>query len=60
MDEVRCLTVKQVAERLQVSQGVAYRLVRTGALPSIRVGATSRRVTTKQLDDFINGGGVAA
>ena len=60
MSEVRCLTVAQVADVLQISQSAAYRLVRSGALPSIRVGKAGRRVTNKQLDQFINDGGAAA
>ena len=60
MTEVRCLTIQQVADHLQISYSAAYRLVRSGALQSIRVGKAGRRVTTQQLDQFISSGGVSA
>lgn len=58
--DVRCLTIQEVADTLSISYSTAYKLVRTGALASIRVGKAGRRVTTKQLEQFISNGGVAA
>lgn len=58
--DVKCLTIQEVAETLSISYSTAYKLVRTGALPSIRVGKAGRRVTTRQLEQFIASGGVAA
>lgn len=38
----RLLTAEQVAELLQVSESMVYKLRRTGALPAVRVGALLR------------------
>jgi excisionase family DNA binding protein len=46
------LTVPEVMERLKVGRTMAYRLIRSGELPSIKVGR-ARRVATTALDDFI-------
>lgn len=37
-DDLRLLTVKQVAEFLQLGRDTTYALIRTGELPSIRFG----------------------
>ena len=42
------LTVKEVAERLAISRSLAYRMIRTGEIPSYRI-ANCRRVSE---DDF--------
>lgn len=57
---VRCLTADQVAEVLQVHPSTVYRLMKSGALPSVRVGSAGRRVTTKALEAFLDAGGAAA
>ncbi len=36
------LTVTEVAEQLRVSRPTAYRWVRTGSLPAVRIGGTVR------------------
>jgi excisionase family DNA binding protein len=46
----RLLTVAEVAEELRVTRGTAYRWIRTGSLPAIRIGGTVR-VPAKQLVD---------
>jgi excisionase family DNA binding protein len=40
--DVTLLTVGEVAEALRVSRATAYRLIRNGGLPSIRVGGGYR------------------
>lgn len=47
------LTVKAVAERLSLSERSAWRLVHSGRLASVKVGA-ARRVTTRAVEDYIN------
>ena len=35
----RLLTVAEVAEELRVTRGTAYRWIRTGSLPAVRIAA---------------------
>ncbi len=42
VDRPLLLTVDQVAERLGIGRSLAWRLVREGALPSIRLGRLVR------------------
>ena len=46
----RLLTVAEVAQELRVTRGTAYRWIRTGSLPAVRIGGTVR-VPAKQLVD---------
>jgi excisionase family DNA binding protein len=46
----RLLTVAEVARELRVTRGTAYRWIRTGNLPSVRVAGTVR-VPSKLLVD---------
>jgi|JI6StandDraft_1071083.scaffolds.fasta_scaffold682750_1 excisionase family DNA binding protein len=46
------LTVKQVAERLSISLSLAYRMIRTGEIPSYRI-ANCRRVSEEQLKQYL-------
>jgi len=48
------LTVNQVAERLNVTVRMVYRLTQDGRLPSHKIG-THLRVHSDDLDDFIAG-----
>jgi excisionase family DNA binding protein len=54
-DEDQLLTVKQVQSLLQVGRDVAYRLVNSGELPSIRFGGSRGviRVPRRALRAFI-------
>jgi excisionase family DNA binding protein len=49
----KLLTVRQVAERLQLSRTWTFRLISSGALPSLKLGPRSRRVRESDLDAFI-------
>ncbi len=49
----KLITVKEAASRLSVSVRTVYRLMDSGALPSIRVGPKSRRISESALDSFI-------
>ena len=49
----KLITVKEAASRLSVSVRTVYRLMDSGALPSIRVGPKSRRISEVALDNFI-------
>ena len=46
------LTVKEVAERLQVSKGAVYKAIATGRLGHHRIGACIR-VSESQLQQFL-------
>ncbi len=46
------LTVKQVAERLSISKSLAYRMVRTGEIPSYRI-ANCRRISEEELQKYL-------
>ena len=52
MEERLLLTVKQAAERLALGRSMAYRLIQTGALRSVKVGG-ARRVLVSDLEDFV-------
>lgn len=47
--ERRVLTVEEAAEALRISRSAAYRAVRAGEIPSIRLGARSLRVPAHAL-----------
>lgn len=38
MDDVRLLTVQEVADAMRVSRMTVYRLIKAGHMPAIRVG----------------------
>lgn len=46
------LTVPEVAEELRISERSVWNLIRTGELPSIKVGGT-RRVVRDALDAYV-------
>ena len=50
------LTVDEVAERLRVTRGAVYALVRAGLLPAVRVGRRIR-IAERVLANFIEAGG---
>jgi excisionase family DNA binding protein len=53
-DEPRFLTLTDVAEVLNVSSAQVYALVRSGDLPSIKVGGRGQyRVERERLEDYI-------
>lgn len=45
--------VKEVAEMLGIGRSKAYELVRTGEIPSVRVGA-SLRVRGQDVQDYVD------
>ena len=47
------LTIKQVAELLQVHEQTAWRYVKQGRLPCVRLGRRAIRVALQDLNDFI-------
>ena len=50
----RFLTLADVAEILNVSAAQAYALVRSGALPAIKVGGRGQwRIEEQRLEDYI-------
>jgi excisionase family DNA binding protein len=46
------LTIREVAERLNISLSMAYRLVATGEISSYQIGSC-RRVSEEDLDAFL-------
>jgi excisionase family DNA binding protein len=48
-------TIEQVARALKISKPSAYKLVRTGAIPVIRVGEHLMRVPKRALDKLLEG-----
>ena len=58
MDNI--LTLKQVGEKLQVSESWLYRKVKSGVLPHIRIGRTGPiRVRESELEKWLRGHSVA-
>lgn len=51
--EVRLLTVSEVAGLLRVSRMTVYRLIKTGELPSFRVGK-SYRLREQDIHSYLN------
>ena len=51
-DSKKLLTAKEVADVLQVSRSMAYRMMQRGELPTIRVGSAVR-VRGNDLEEFI-------
>lgn len=52
LNEVRFLTVAEVAAVMRVSKMTVYRLVHNGDLPAVRVGR-SFRVSEKAVQDYL-------
>lgn len=52
LNEVRFLTVAEVAAVMRVSKMTVYRLVHNGDLPAVRVGR-SFRVSEKAVSDYL-------
>lgn len=52
LEEVRFLTVAEVATIMRVSKMTVYRMVHSGALPAIRVGR-SYRVPERAVQDYL-------
>jgi excisionase family DNA binding protein len=51
------LTVPEVAERLRLSRGTVYKLIRTGVVPAVQLGAngSSLRVRSDELEQWLDG-----
>lgn len=52
LNEVRFLTVAEVAEIMRVSKMTVYRLVHSGEMPAVRVGR-SFRVPQQAVDTYL-------
>ena len=52
LNEVRFLTVAEVAAILRVSKMTVYRLVHSGEMPAVKVGR-SYRVPEQVVDDYL-------
>jgi len=52
--EERLLRIREVADRLSLRPRAAYRLLSTGALPSVRLNQRSLRVDPEDLQRFID------
>jgi excisionase family DNA binding protein len=52
LEEVKFLTVAEVATIMRVSKMTVYRMVHSGALPAIRVGR-SYRVPERAVHDYL-------
>ena len=50
------LTVDEAAAQLRVSRGAVYQLVRSGVLPSVRIGRAVR-IPERCLQNFVESGG---
>ena len=50
----RLLTVKQVADQLQVHPQTVYKLISRRQLASVRLGSRARRVPEHALDAYVN------
>ncbi len=53
-DQRLTLTVTEAAQALGISRGMAYECVRTGEIPSVRLGGRIL-VPRKRLDDLLHG-----
>ena len=51
----RLLTVPEVAERLRLTKGTVYRLIRAGIVPAVQLGApgASLRVAEAELQEWL-------
>lgn len=58
-EEVRLLTISEVAERLSLSRALTYELVMGGSIQSVKIGRC-RRVSTDALATFVRQLEVAA
>ncbi len=53
LDPDRLLTINEVAALLHVSRSLLYRLIRTGALPTVRI-LRALRFRWQDVEDYIN------
>jgi excisionase family DNA binding protein len=51
--EESLLKSKEVAQRLGISKAYAYRLMKIGAIPSVKVGSRAVRCRPEDVEDFI-------
>lgn len=55
LDEVRLLTVAEVASLLRLSKVTVYRMVKSGALPALKVGR-SVRIPEHVVQEYLRSG----
>jgi len=53
-DSVEFLTIRQAAEKLQVSTKTITRRLQDGSIPCIRLGARTIRIRSSDLEKYIN------
>ncbi len=53
MNNPRLLSVREVAERLNLSEGSVYALINGHKLAHLRIGRRTIRVNERDLDDYI-------
>jgi excisionase family DNA binding protein len=53
-EEEALLTVPEAASLLRVSRALAYRMVATGEIPSVRIGQRVVRIRRDQLDRWLD------
>jgi excisionase family DNA binding protein len=53
-DEVKVLTVRELAEMLRIGRRQAYELLRDGKVKGVRIGRTWR-VSREAVEEFLNG-----
>jgi excisionase family DNA binding protein len=51
--ELRYLKVHEVAERLSLDQSTVYKMIRSGLLPSVRIGSKAVRVPAESFEAYL-------
>jgi putative molybdopterin biosynthesis protein len=54
MDTEQYLTIEEVAKKLKIAQATAYRMVKRGDLPGIKIGKVWR-ISGNRLREMFNG-----
>lgn len=58
--QLELLTVGQTADELRISERSVYRLMQTGQLPHIKVGARRYMISREQLNKYLADNSVSA
>ena len=54
MKNGKLMKASEVAEVLQISRSKAYRMMRLGEIPTIKIGEKSVRVSNEDLNEYIS------